>query len=163
MLLSHRESQPRSSSLLHYLQSKITWLYHCLKKTNDSELGLYFIEEHSDGLREYSTIVYDIPKKTNVFSGIEASSIDKGEPYHNSSDISRRYVFNKIRRLHVVALGKSENSQFDFSVSISVLSAKTWDALVMAAWIIVGGILSATFVYVVIKELVIALRKRSHA
>lgn len=45
---------------------------------------------------------------------------------------------------------------------MSALSTKTWRNLKLATYIVVGSLFGSTFLYVVIKKLVKALKKRSH-
>jgi len=45
---------------------------------------------------------------------------------------------------------------------VSALSTKTWKNLKLATYIVLGSLLGSTFLYVVIKKLVKALKKRSH-
>jgi hypothetical protein len=53
----------------------------------------------------------------------------RGSPFRNASDVMKQYTFKYVRRVNIITLGRSENSQFDFGVSVSGLSTKTWDAL----------------------------------
>lgn len=75
----------------------------------------------------------------------------------------KRYVFSRVSQLNVVTLGISENSQFDFGVSVSALSIKVWDWLAIISKGVVLSLLVATFIYVYIKKLLKALKKRSHS
>ena len=63
----------------------------------------------------------------------------------------------------MVTIGISEDSQFDFSISVSPLSIKTWYYLEMTGK--VGGLslLISIVVYVGISNCIKALKKRGHA
>ena len=63
--------------------------------------------------------------------------------------------------MNVVAIGRSDSSSFDFGVSLSLLSANTWELISWSTQLIIGAILVLTFFYVVIKKLIKALKDRS--
>ncbi len=77
------------------------------------------------------------------------------------TDEFKHYVFKGVSQLNVVAIGRSDSSSFDFGVSLSLLSAHTWDLLSFYTQLFIGGVLVLTFLYVVGEKLIRALRERS--
>jgi hypothetical protein len=74
----------------------------------------------------------------------------------------RQYTFNYVNQLTLVAIGISDDSLFDFGVSVSALSTNEWATVKMGTNIAIGTLLITTFFYVTIKKLIKALRKRGH-
>ncbi|TNV85222.1 hypothetical protein FGO68_gene7019 [Halteria grandinella] len=134
--------------------------FNIYRLTNDSEIALYFREEHEDGTREFSTIIYEYPGRQTLFQGMTKEYIDEGYPFHNNTDMMKLYTFKHVKRLNVVAIGTSDHSQFDFGVSVSPLSIKAWDRLNFAADIAIWMVLITSFVYLVFSKLRKALRRR---
>ena len=64
------------------------------RKTNDSEIALYFTEDQIDGTREFSTIVYQTPNR--VFHDLDPEIARQGEPFHNVTDQVKHYVFKGV-------------------------------------------------------------------
>jgi hypothetical protein len=78
------------------------------------------------------------------------------------TDQIKHYVFKGVSRLNLVAIGRSDASSFDFGVSLSLMSASTWDLLSFATYLLIGAILVLTFLYVIGSKLLKALKERSH-
>jgi hypothetical protein len=64
------------------------------RKTNDSEIAMFFREDHPDGSKEFKTQVYDYPPH-NIYAGLDDFG-KNGEPFRNSSDIRRFYTFENV-------------------------------------------------------------------
>ena len=88
------------------------------------------MEENADGTREYSTIVYEFPPR-KIFQGLESEQRINGEPFRNNTDVMKQYVFKHVKQFNVVVIGLSSDSQFDFGISVSSLSASTWESLTL--------------------------------
>jgi hypothetical protein len=74
----------------------------------------------------------------------------------------KRYTFKYVSHLSVVTIGISDDSEFDFGVSVSALSVKTWERIELITYILVGSILVSISLYVLIDKCVRELHKRSH-
>ena len=64
-----------------------------------------------------------------MFHDLDSEIARQGEPFHNVTDQVKHYVFKGVSMLNVVAIGRSDQSSFDFGVSLSLLSANTWDLI----------------------------------
>ena len=149
------------SFISYNIQSKISYC-HIQQKTTDVEIGIYFKEDNPDGTREYSTIVFESPKR-DIYQGLDNEAKYGGEPFRNSTDVIRKYQFNHVGKLNIVIIGNSEDSLFDIGVSVSSISIDAWKNLQFISNITIGTVLLSTFLYVLIKNLVKALQKRSHS
>ena len=96
-----------------------------------------------------------------MFHDLDPDIALQGEPFHNVTDQVKHYVFKGVSQLNVVAIGRSDLSSFDFGVSLSLLSASTWDLISWSTQLIIGAILILTFFTVVFKKLLKALKDRS--
>ena len=95
----------------HIYQSKLSlkslWTRFSSISNVDSNVNSFFI---------------GYPKVTSYFTDLTEHQESIGKPFHNLTDIVRQYRFEDVNKIKVVVTSKSEFSQFDFAVQLSLFS-----------------------------------------
>ena len=69
-----------------------------------------------------NTFSINYPKVDSYFSDMTENQVKNGGMYHNMTDVTGTYRFIDVESIKIVVISKSEQSQFDFGVQLSLFS-----------------------------------------